>query len=93
MLAGTSFDVIAEFFPSFSALDKFAQLSVFAEVPTTIICGTKDKLTSIDHSRKMADALPSALLVECEGAGHMVIFESRDEVNQALEALVESASA
>ena len=93
MLAGTSFDVIAEFFPNFSALDKFAQLPVFAEVPTTIICGTRDRLTSIDHSRKMADLLPNAHLVECAGAGHMAIFESRDEVNQALEALVESASA
>ena len=59
--------------------------------PTTIICGTKDKLTSIGHSRKMAERLPDATLVECEGAGHMVIFESRDQVNEALEELVESA--
>ena len=61
-------------------------------MPTTIICGTKDKLTSIGHSRKMAEQLPNATLVECEGAGHMVIFEAREQVNEALEALVESAS-
>ncbi len=60
-------------------------------MPTTIVCGTKDKLTSIGHSRKMAEQLPSATLVECEGAGHMVIFEAREQVNEALEALVESA--
>ena len=92
MLAGTSFDVIAEFFPNFSTLDKFEQLPAFAGVPTTIMCGTKDKLTSIGHSRKMAERLPSATLVECEGAGHMVIFESRDQVNEALESLVVSAT-
>jgi pimeloyl-ACP methyl ester carboxylesterase len=92
MLAGTKFDVLAEFFPNFTQLDKFEHLAAFAGVPTTIICGTKDKLTSIGHSRKMAEQLPSAQLVECAGAGHMVIFESREQVNDALEELVESAS-
>lgn len=92
MLAGTSFEVLAEYFPNFSTLDKFEQLSAFAEVPTTIICGTKDKLTSIGHSRKMAERMPDARLVECEGAGHMVIFESRAQVNAALEELVTAAA-
>ncbi len=92
MLAGTSFDVLAEFFPSFSQLDKFEHLAPFLKVPTTIICGTRDKLTSIGHSRKMAEKMPAATLVECEGAGHMVIFEARDEVNAALEDLVTAAT-
>jgi pimeloyl-ACP methyl ester carboxylesterase len=93
MLAGTSFDVLAEFFPTLTQLDKFEALKVLDGVPTTIVCGTKDKLTSIGHSRKMAERLPEATLVECEGAGHMVIFESRDRVNAALEALVQAATA
>ena len=92
MLAGTSFGVLAEFFPSLSELDKFDHLLVLNDVPTTIICGTKDKVTSIGHSRKMAAQLPKARLVECEGAGHMVIFEARAQVNEALESLVEAAS-
>ena len=91
MLAGTSFEVLAEFFPSFSALDKFEFLAPFAQVPTTIICGTRDKLTSIGHSRKLAKRIPGARLVECEGAGHMVIFEQREAVNAALESLVAAA--
>ncbi len=60
MLAGTSFDVLAEFFPSFSTLDKFDHLALFAQVPTTVICGTRDKLTSIGHSRKLAQRIPGA---------------------------------
>ncbi|MET0788796.1 MAG: alpha/beta hydrolase [Cellulomonas sp.] len=92
MLAGTKFDVLAEFFPNFTSLDKFEHLAAFDGVPTTIICGTKDKLTSIGHSRKMAERLPSAHLVEVPGAGHMVIFEARELVNEALEELVESAA-
>ena len=92
MLAGTSFDVLAEFFPHFSSLDKFASLSTFERVPTTIICGTKDKLTSIGHSRKMAQRVKDSRLVECEGAGHMVVFEAREAVNAALESLVVAAA-
>ncbi len=88
MLAGTSFDVLAEFFPNFSQLDKFDHLGSFAGVPTTIICGTRDKVTSIEHSRRMAELLPHATLVECEGAGHMVLFESHEQVNAALDDLV-----
>jgi pimeloyl-ACP methyl ester carboxylesterase len=92
MLAGTPFGVLAEFYPSLSELDKFEPLLALNDVPTTIICGTKDKLTSIGHSRKMAARLPNATLVECEGAGHMVIFEARARVNEALDALVQAAS-
>jgi pimeloyl-ACP methyl ester carboxylesterase len=92
MLAGTSFDVLAEFFPSFTALDKFDLLAPFAGVPTTVVCGTKDRLTSIGHSRKLAERIPGATLVECEGAGHMVIFEERDRVNAAIESLVVTAA-
>ncbi len=91
MLAGTSFDVLAEFFPNFSELDKFESLAALGDVETIIVCGTKDKVTSIGHSRKMAERLPHAHLVECPGAGHMVIFEARDKVNAALDNLAVAA--
>jgi pimeloyl-ACP methyl ester carboxylesterase len=93
MLAQTPFEVLAEFFPNFDSLDKFEVLQAFAEVPTLIACGTKDLLTSIGHSRKMASRLPSATLLECPGAGHMVIMERKDRVNEALAELVEQADA
>ena len=93
MLAGTSFDVLAEFFPNFDSHDRFAILHAFEKVPTWIICGTKDLLTSIGHSRKMASRIPSARLVECDGAGHMVILERKDKVNAALAELFKAADA
>ncbi len=58
MLAATSFEVLAQFFPNFDTLDKFAALEEFARVPTYVISGTKDVLTSIEHSRKMASRIP-----------------------------------
>ncbi len=91
MLAGTSFDVLAEFFPNFDALDKFSVLHAFESVPTWIICGTKDLLTSVGHSRKMASRIAGSRLVECPGAGHMVLLERRDKVNAALADLFDAA--
>lgn len=91
MLSQTPFEVVAEFFPNFSVLDKFAVLSAFERVPTTIICGTDDKLTSIGHSRKMHALIPDSKLVECEGAGHMVVIERHEQVNAALDQLIAAA--
>ncbi|CAA9337698.1 MAG: Putative hydrolase [uncultured Nocardioidaceae bacterium] len=84
MLAGTPFEVLAEFFPNFDSMDKFSVLHAFEKVPTYIVCGTDDLLTSVGHSRKMAAQLPGARLVECRGAGHMVILEQADKVNDAV---------
>lgn len=88
MLAGTPFEVLAEFYPHFEKLDKFAVLHAFEKVPTTIVCGTKDVLTSIGHSRKLAKRIAGARLVEAAGAGHMVIMEKADKVNAALDELI-----
>jgi pimeloyl-ACP methyl ester carboxylesterase len=92
MLASTSFEVLAEFYPNFDTLDKFAALEEFAHVPTYIISGTEDVLTSVGHSRKMASRIPGATLVECPGAGHMVILEQKDRVNSTLDELLAEAA-
>lgn len=92
MLAQTPFEVIAEFYPNFDTLDKYTVLHAFAKVPTVIICGTEDLLTSVGHSRKMASRIPGAQLLEIPGTGHMVILEAARQVNVALERLVEDAA-
>ena len=93
MLAATSFQVLAEFFPNFDTLDKYGALSAFERVPTYIVSGTEDVLTSVGHSRKMAQRIVGSKLVECVGAGHMVILEQKDRVNTALEELFAAAAA
>jgi pimeloyl-ACP methyl ester carboxylesterase len=92
MLSATPFEVVAEFFPNFRTLDKFHTLAALAEVPTAIICGTKDKLTTIGHSRKLHAHIPGSTLMECEGAGHMVILERHDQVNAELDQLLAAAA-
>jgi pimeloyl-ACP methyl ester carboxylesterase len=91
MLSATPFEVVAEFFPNFSTLDKFESIKALSEVPTAIICGTADKLTSIQHSRKLHAHIAGSTLLECQGAGHMVIMERHDEVNDELDRLLAAA--
>lgn len=91
MLSATPFEVVAEFFPNFSTLDKFETVKALSVVPTSIICGTEDKLTSIGHSRKLHAHISGSTLFECQGAGHMAIMERHDEVNEELDRLLAAA--
>jgi len=91
MLSATPFEVIAEFFPNFSSLDKFETVEALGTVPVSIIGGTADKLTSIGHSRKLQSRIPGSTLLECEGAGHMLLLERHEQVNAALDQLLAAA--
>lgn len=93
MLAATPFEVVADFFPNFAGLDKFHTVAALGAVPVSVICGTADKLTSIGHSRKLQSRIPGSRLLECEGAGHMVIMERHELVNAELDQLITAAAA
>lgn len=93
MLAATPFEVVAEFFPGFGSLDKFDSVGVLGKVPTAVVCGTDDKLTSIGHSRKLGSLIDGSTLLECHGAGHMVILERPDEINGELDRLLDATGA
>lgn len=93
MLAATPFEVVADFFPNFAGLDKFHTVGALGAVPVSVICGTADRLTSIGHSRKLQSRIPGARLLECEGAGHMVIMERHELVNAELDQLITAATA
>jgi pimeloyl-ACP methyl ester carboxylesterase len=92
MLAETPFETVAEFFPHFARLDKFHCVETLGTIPVAIICGTRDKLTSIGHSRKLHARIPGSDLLECEGAGHMVILERHEMVNAELDQLITAAT-
>ena len=91
MISATPLKVLVEFIPQFDALDKFHVVKAFGEVPTLIMCGTKDKLTSIGHARKLNQHLEGSRLVELEGGGHMPIMEFKEQVNGELERLFAEA--
>jgi pimeloyl-ACP methyl ester carboxylesterase len=91
MISATPLKVLVEFIPEFDALDKFHVVEAFARVPTWIMCGTDDKLTSIGHARKLHAHVPGSHLVELRGGGHMPILEHKERVNEQLDVLFEEA--
>ncbi len=93
MLSATPFEVVADFYPSFRGLDKFDAVEVMGRVPTAVMCGTKDRLTSIGHSRKLASRIPGARLTELAGAGHLVLLERHGEVTAEIDRLLEATRA
>ncbi len=92
MLSNTPFAVLAHFFPHFDRLDKFEAVRALSAVPTTIVTGTADRLTSVGHSRKLHSWIANSTLIECEGAGHLVIMERHQQVNAALDQLLAAAA-
>ncbi|MEU7893564.1 alpha/beta hydrolase [Nonomuraea sp. NPDC049152] len=93
MIAATPATVMAGFFHGMVAHDKLAALQALASVETLVLVGDLDRLTPLVHSRRIADALPSARLVVVQGAGHMVGLESPTAVSVELAALLERCSA
>jgi pimeloyl-ACP methyl ester carboxylesterase len=91
MIAATRIEVIADFYPALMSHDKLAVLPVLADIRLMIICGDRDALTPLDHSKAMAEELPKAELVVVPQAGHVALLEFPDVVNEALGRLVESA--
>jgi 3-oxoadipate enol-lactonase len=53
-------------------------------VPTLVIVGEEDELTPPDDSRRMAEAVPGAVLVTIPAAGHLSNMEQPDAFNAAL---------
>ena len=54
------------------------------DVPTLIVCGEDDTITTVDEMRAMAEQISSARYVEISDAGHMSPLENPLAVNQAI---------
>jgi pimeloyl-ACP methyl ester carboxylesterase len=50
-------------------------------VPTLVVVGTADALTPPRDSRRIAELVPGARLVEYPGGGHMLMYERTDELD------------
>jgi pimeloyl-ACP methyl ester carboxylesterase len=87
MLDGTPFEVVADFYPAFATLDSWDACGPLSQVPTSIIGGTSDKITAIGHARKLHARIQGSDLLECDGAGHMVMLERHAQVNAELNLL------
>jgi non-heme chloroperoxidase len=54
------------------------------EVPTTVVIGSRDRLTPLARSRTMVDTIPGARLVTLPDRGHMLPLEDPDAVTDEI---------
>ncbi|WNV77188.1 alpha/beta fold hydrolase [Geodermatophilus sp. DSM 44513] len=73
LLEETPLPVTMAFYATLLEHDESAALPVLAQVPVTVVAATHDRLTPVDHGRRLAEEIgPAAELVVVEGAGHSV---------------------
>lgn len=93
ILRSTPIDVVADFYPAFDSHDKLRALPVLANAKTLVIAADKDLLTPMEHSVAIVDAVPGAEFVLVPNAGHLVLLEHPDAVNQHLGDLFDAVAA
>ena len=91
-IGGTRLATTGAFYAALMAHDELASLPVLNEVGTTVLCGTKDRLTPLKLNKKLADAMPNAHLRVIEGKGHMLTYEATDDVVAAIVEHLEATS-
>ncbi len=89
MLAETSLEVVADFYPAFSEVDETGAFEVLAGVETAVIGGREDAITPAVHTQQIIELLPGAHAVTLEECGHMGMIGHADEFNEVLQQLVD----
>lgn len=74
------------YYADFSACNKFDVMDRLQQItkPVLILCGSEDRLTPVKYSRYLEEKLPDGKVELIDGAGHMVMLEKPDQVNQAI---------
>ncbi len=88
MNSSTAVEVIAGYLGTLSEHDRYDALGIFAGIKTLVVCGDKDLITPVAHTREIARLLPHADLVEVPDGGHLTMMEHADAVNEYVLALI-----
>jgi pimeloyl-ACP methyl ester carboxylesterase len=94
LLEETPFPVTAAFYATFLDHEEYEALPVLGRVPVTVVAATLDRLTPVDHGRRLAAAIgDTAELIVVPGAGHSVNLTRTQIVDDALNALLDRVQA
>ena len=88
MIRSTPIEVVAAFGEALYAVDMRETLVIFSRCTAVTLTGDKDRLISPSLGLKRAEAIPGAELVLVPGAGHAVILEAPEVVNEAITGLI-----
>jgi pimeloyl-ACP methyl ester carboxylesterase len=92
MIAATRLEVIADYLPTFSEHDKRTALAALDGIEVLVIVGDHDLLTPAAHSDAIVEQVPGAEHVVVRHAGHLLLLEHPEIVNEHLLGLIERAA-
>ncbi|WP_018154985.1 alpha/beta fold hydrolase [Demetria terragena] len=84
MVFGTKISVLSAFLGDLSKHDQHLSLAAFDGIETLVLVGSDDKITPARHSESIVAAIPGAEHVVVDDAGHMLLVEYPDLVNDQL---------
>jgi pimeloyl-ACP methyl ester carboxylesterase len=84
LFAGTVPSVRAGFMLAMSAMNLLEGIGTI-HIPTTVMVGSRDRLTAPARAAQMVAAIPGARLVTLPGRGHMLPLEDPDAVVKEIE--------
>ena len=91
MMLGTPIPTMVEFLHALEVHDETKGLPTLAGIPTLVVCGDHDLVTPDEYSKRIAEALPDSELVIVSRAGHLVLLDKPEPINEGLVRLVKRA--
>jgi pimeloyl-ACP methyl ester carboxylesterase len=89
MLDVTPVRVLTDFVDTFGTHNRYAALAGLRHTHVLVISGDEDLVTPFAHAERIALELPDAELVRARGAGHMVMLEQPQLVNDHVTMLLQ----
>jgi pimeloyl-ACP methyl ester carboxylesterase len=80
--------VIADFYGALLGCDQSAVLDVLGKVPVTVITGDRDRLLPSRLGAELAAEIPGARIAMVAGAGHVLMLERPEVVNDAIRSML-----
>lgn len=84
MMVETDFEVTSAFAPTVTGHDKRSAVTRLAHLPALVMVGDRDVLTPQEHSDALAAALPDAVYVVVHRAGHIMVLEHPELIDDYL---------
>jgi pimeloyl-ACP methyl ester carboxylesterase len=89
MLDANPVRVLADYIETLGTHNRYAALAGLKHTHVLVLSGDADRMTQFSHAERIAFELPDAELVRVRGAGHMVMLEEPQMVNDHLVMLLQ----
>ncbi len=92
MLDGNPVRVLADFIETLGTHNRYAALAGLKHTHVLVLGGDADRMTQFPHAERIVVELPDAELVRVRGAGHLVMLEEPQVVNDHLAMLLQQCA-